>query len=418
MNARRTTTLLLVLCLLLGACSGGSAPEQAAAESITVWIMEPGVPRLKDFVNGAVSAFEKANPGKTVKVQFVPWTAAHDQFVSAIGGGQVPDLAEMGTTWNPEFAAVGALDEIKGSTQGYVPSLLDSATVGGKVYGLPWYAGARAFIYRKDVLAQLGLQPPQTWDDLVSVGRQVQQRTGMHAFGVFGKGNHIFLPMVWQAGGEIATQRNGRWTSAIDNPEAVRAIQFYSDLFSKEKFAPSGALNWNSLDVRSAFVNGDLAMMVGGAWDLDAMIGAKPELKDKVGTMLVPAGPSGDRDAFAGGSNLVVFQKSAHKALARSFANFLLEPERVKDFSSQLGFLPGSTAGLQAAQASEDALHAPFREQLAEHARQYPASPKWGTFEGENLFVGAVQEVMQGRKAAPAAMEDIAKKMNDAFATG
>jgi N,N'-diacetylchitobiose transport system substrate-binding protein len=90
----------------------------------------------------------------------------------------------------------------------------------------------------------------------------------------------------------------------------------------------------------------------------------------------------------------------------------------VKDFSSQLGFLPGSTAGLQAAQASEDALHAPFRQQLAEHSRQYPASSKWGTFEGENLFVSAVQEIMQGRKTAPAAMEDVAQKMNDAFAAG
>jgi N,N'-diacetylchitobiose transport system substrate-binding protein len=421
MHARRTTTLLLVLCLLAAACSGGAlsrGPKRTATQSITVWIMEPGVPKLKDFVNGTVTDFEKANPGRTVKVQFVPWTAAHDQFVSAVGGGQVPDLAEMGNTWNPEFAAVGALEEIKGSMQGYVPSLLDSATVGGKVYGLPWYAGARAFIYRKDVLAQLGLQPPQTWDELVSVGRQVQQRTGMHAFSVFGKGNHIFLPMIWQAGGEIATQRNGRWTSQIDSPQAVRAVQFYSDLFTKEKFAPSGALNWTSLDVRSAFVNGDLAMMVGGAWDLDAMLAAKPELKDKVGTALVPAGPSGERDAFAGGSNLVIFQKSTHKQLARAFADYLLAPDRVKDFSSQLGFLPGSTAGLQAEAATEDALHAPFRIQLAEHSRQYPASPKWGTFEGENLFVSAVQEVMQGRKTAPAAMEEVAQKMNDAFATG
>ena len=418
MHARRTTTLLLALCLLAGACGGSPTSTAPAAERITVWIMEPGTPKLKDFVNGAVADFEKANPGKTVKVQFVPWTAAHDQFVSAIGGGQVPDLAEMGTTWNPEFAAVGSLDEIKGNLDGYVPSLLESATLGGRHYGLPWYAGARGLIYRKDVLAQLGLQPPATWDELVSVGRQIQQRTKMHAFGVFGKGTHIFLPMIWQAGGEIATQRNGRWTATVDSPEAVRAIQFYSDLFTKEKFAPSGALNWTSLDVRSAFVNGDLAMMTGGGWDLEAMVGANPGLADKVGTALTPSGPSGSRDAFAGGSNLAIFQRSAHKALARRFADFLLAPERVKDFSGQLGFLPGSTAGLQASAASEDQLHAPFRTQLAEHSRQYPASPKWGSFEGENLFVTAVQEVMQGRKTAAEAMKGVAQHMNDAFAAG
>jgi N,N'-diacetylchitobiose transport system substrate-binding protein len=410
MHVRRTMTLLIVLCLVAGACSGSSRSTRprSAAEAITGWIMEPGTPALKEFINGTVRDFQKAHAGKTVKVQFVPWPAAHDQFISAIGGGQVPDLAEVGTTWNPEFAAVGALDEIRERLDGYVPSLLESATLEGKRYGLPWYAGARGLIYRKDVLAQLGLQPPTTWDELISVGRQVQQRTKMHAFGVYGKGTHIFLPMVWQAGGEIAVRRNGRWTAAIDSPEAVRAIQFYSDLFTKERFAPAGALNWSSLDVRSAFVNGDLAMMIGGGWDLDAMVAANPALRDRVGTALTPAGPSGNRDAFAGGSNLAIFQRSEHKTLARAFADFLLAPARVKDFSSQLGFLPGSTAGLEARAATEDALHAPFRTQLAEHSRQYPASPKWGTFEGENLFASAVQEVMQGRKTAGDAMKRVA----------
>jgi N,N'-diacetylchitobiose transport system substrate-binding protein len=420
MHGRRTITLLLAFCLVAVGCGGGSGTDDRASggETITVWIMEPGTPALKAFFTDAVEAFQKENAGKTVKVQLVPWASAHDQFVSAIGGGQVPDLAEMGTTWNPEFAAVGALSELSGSFDGYVRSLLDSVTVGGRRYGLPWYAGARGLIYRKDVLAGLGLQPPGTWDELVSVGREVQKRTEMHAFGVFGKGTHIFLPLIWQAGGEIATERNGTWTAAIDSPEAVRAIQFYSDLFSREKFAPDGALNWNSLDVRSAFVNGDLAMMVGGGWDLEAMLGANPDLRDKVGTTLLPAGPSGRRDAFAGGSNLAIFEKSANKRLARAFADFLLAPDRVRDFSAQLGFLPGSTAGLQASSESEDALHAPFRTQLAEHSRAYPAAPEWGTFEGENLFATAVQEVMQGRKTAADAMSGVAQHMNDAFAKG
>ncbi|MGH2722317.1 MAG: extracellular solute-binding protein, partial [Actinomycetota bacterium] len=174
--------------------------------------------------------------------------------------------------------------------------------------------------------------------------------------------------------------------------------------------------NWNSLDVRSAFANGDLAMMVGGAWDVEAILKSKPDLKDKIGTALLPAGPAGRRDAFAGGSNLAIFEQSGHKALARAFADFLLAPERVRDFSAQLGFLPGTTAGLRAAAQNEDPLHTPFRTQLEQHSRAYPASPQWGTFEGENLFVTAVQEIMQGRKTAAEAMKAVAQRMNEGFA--
>jgi N,N'-diacetylchitobiose transport system substrate-binding protein len=420
MHARRTTTILLALCLIAAGCSGGSGSSgkagKPAAQSIKVWIMQPGTPALEQFFTGAERDFEAANPGRTVDITFVQWAQAHQQFVSSLGAGTLPDLAEMGTTWNPEFAAVGALGEVGAGGDGYVPALLDSATVDGKRYGLPWYAGARAFIYRKDVLASLGLQPPTTWDELVTVGREIRKKTDLDAFGVFGKGTHIFLPMIWQAGGEIATQKDGRWTAAIDSPEAVRAIQFYSDLFSKEKFAPAGALNWNSLDVRSAFANGDLAMMVGGAWDVEAILKSKPELQDKIGTSLLPAGPAGKREAFAGGSNLAIFESSRNKALARQFADFLLAPERVRDFSAQLGFLPGSTAGLKASAATEDALHTPFRTQLEQYSRSYPASPKWGTFEGENLFVTAVQEVMQGKKTAAEALKAVAQRMNEGFA--
>ena len=91
--------------------------------------------------------------------------------------------------------------------------LVEGATVGGKAYGLPWYAGARALIYRKDVLAGLGLNPPTTWDELLSVGRAVRDRAHLFAFGVAGNAAHYFLPMVWQNGGEIASQKDGTWVS-------------------------------------------------------------------------------------------------------------------------------------------------------------------------------------------------------------
>jgi N,N'-diacetylchitobiose transport system substrate-binding protein len=418
--ARRPPVLLLAFALLAGACGGDGTDSQKAAVaddqgSIDVWIMEPGSPELKAYFTQAGTDFETAHPGAQVEVQFVPWASAHDQFVTAIGGNQPPDVAEMGSTWTPEFGGEGVLVRAEGDLDGYVDSLVEGATVDGEVYGLPWYAGARALIYRTDVLAGLGLSVPTTWQELLTVGRAIRDRTDFNAFGVAGTSNHYFLPLVWQNGGEIATEKDGKWTSGMASSKAVEAIRFYADLYSKEHFAPDGALSWNSRDVRAAFEAGDLAMMIGGGWDLRAILTAHPELKDKVGTALLPAGPAGSRDTFAGGSHLVVFEGTEHEALARDWVEFLLDPERVASFSDQIGFLPGAVAGLKALPTSGDPLYGTFSTQLQDHSRTYPPTKAWGSFEADGLFTNAVQSVMKGEKTAEAAMAEVAKAMDEAF---
>jgi N,N'-diacetylchitobiose transport system substrate-binding protein len=268
-------------------------------------------------------------------------------------------------------------------------------------------------IYRTDVLATLGQSVPTTWDELLSVGRAIRDRTGMAAFGVAGNAAHYVLPMVWQNGGEIAYRKGGVWRSGMDSPEAVAAVQFYADLYRTERFAPAGALSWNARDVRKAFEAGDLAMMIGGAWDVRALLSAHPELAGKVGTALLPAGPTGDRDSFAGGSHLVTFAGSKKEALARRYLDFLLAPARVTAFTTKIGFLPGARATLAA--TTPDSLYQPFSAQLEDHSRTYPPTREWGSFEADGLFTAAIQQVMAGKRTAGQAMKDVAKAMDAAF---
>ena len=154
--------------------------EQTAAASgklegsISVWIMDPGSPKLQGVVKQYATDFEAAaSRARRSNIEFVPWAQAHDKFVTAIAGGKVPDVAEMGTTWTPEFADQGGLvEQPKIAAGDYVSSLVDAATLDGKVYGKPWYAGARALIYRKDILEKAGVEPPE------DLGRAEGRRQG------------------------------------------------------------------------------------------------------------------------------------------------------------------------------------------------------------------------------------------------
>src|SRR4051794_3439896 len=97
----------LVLAAVVAACGGGdksSSTKAASASgklsgSIQVWIMDPGSPKIQSVVKQYGTDFEAAHPGTKIDIQFVPWAQAHDKFTTAIAGGKVPDVAEMGTTW-------------------------------------------------------------------------------------------------------------------------------------------------------------------------------------------------------------------------------------------------------------------------------------------------------------------------------
>ena len=220
----------VVLAAVVAACGGGDdePSSEAGAEagklegSISVWIMDPGSPKIQGVVKQYGTDFEAENPGTKVDIQFVPWAQAHDKFVTAIAGGKVPDVAEMGTTWTPEFADQGGLARAAASIgEGeYVSSLVDAATLNEKVYGKPWYAGARSLIYRKDMLEKAGVEPPKTWDELMAAAKAIKAKVkGVYPARLHrALTEHMYLPTIWQAGGEIATQDGDTWKRALNTP--------------------------------------------------------------------------------------------------------------------------------------------------------------------------------------------------------
>jgi len=415
-----------LLAAVVTACGGGSDDQTPATQaskqsklegSIQVWIMDPGSPKIQGVVKQYGTDFEAAHPGTKVNIQFVPWAQAHDKFVTALAGGKVPDVAEMGTTWTPEFAAQGGLVEQPKISKGdYVSSLVDAATLDGKVYGKPWYAGARALIYRKDLLDKAGVQPPTNWDEMMAAAKAIKSKVpGVYPVSFTGLSEHMYLPTIWQAGGQIATQNGDTWKSALNTPEAAKALDYYAS-FYKDGLDPKAAVGWEEPDAQTAFVNGDVAMLIAGGWTYNSIIATKPALEKKMGTELTPAGPSGKGTAFAGGSHLVEFRESKNQALAAAFIDFMLQPDQLNKFTSEIGFLPGTTEGIKASGYLEDPQRKPFAEQLLDHSAVYPPSPKWGGLEGANIFDGEIQKVMKGQATSQQAVAELAKKMDEEFA--
>lgn len=415
------------LTLTATAC-GSSGSDDAGGDKngggkLTVWIMDGTNTSQAEMFAAVNKDFEAQHKGVKVNVQFVPWTAAHQKFVTSVAGGAGPDVAEMGSTWTPEFAASGGLADLSDKVGSWdlkdkqTPGLMDSVTYDGKQYGIPWYAGVRSLIYRSDLLEKAGVQPPKTWDDLVAAATKVQKANkGVYGFAASGSNQYALYPFIWGAGGQVAEKSGDKWNATIDSPEAQKGIAFFTGLMTQHKLSPKAAATWNAKDQVSNFQLGKLGMMIGGQWEIKSILAGAPNLKGKIGSIEIPVMNAGDTSkSFAGGSDLVVFKSTKNKDLAWDYLQLMGSDKYQTMWAEQTGFFPSNTDLLKAGTYQDDPLMKAFANQMA-NAVNVPSAPKWGAVEGASTITTMTQSILTGKQtvaeASKAAAQQIDAQLN------
>lgn len=430
MTRRIGVALTAVAALSLAACGGGGgggtapagSPADNAGKKVTLWIMEGTNKNSKPFFEELSAAFTKQT-GATLDVQFQQWGSAHDKFVTSIAGNTTPDVAEIGTTWTPEFGSIGALKDLKpdvekaGLGNGLVKALQEAGTLDNALYGMPWYAGVRSVVYRSDIFQELGIKAPTNWDEMVAAAAKIKTaKPGMLPFPIAGDQEFAVYPFVWSAGGQIATESGGKWKSAIDSPEARKGIQFYADIAVKNGFSTPAAATWRETDLRDAFTKGQSAMMIAGSWTPKAILEAAPDLKGKVGAFSLPGQSGGLAPSVLGGSLLSVFEGSKNPALAWELVKLMTTGEFAQKWASDSSYFPGTTALMQTATASSDPLVAPFAKQMVDAGRNVPGTPLFGKIQGKKTIAAMMRSILTGEKTVEKATTDAAAEMNQIFA--
>lgn len=399
--------------------SSASGAVPATGQKLTVWIMEGTNPDATPFFDQVKKDF-KAESGADVDVQFQPWADAHDKFTTAIAGGTTPDVAEVGTTWTPEFAQAGALEDLTDKAapmkSNLVQGLVDAGTVDGKLYGMPWYAGVRSFVYNKDIFDKAGVKPPTTWAELEAAGEKIKASSpDVVPFAVAGDCSYCMLPFVWGAGGDVAKQEGGKWTSTIDSPEAQAGLTFYTDLALKKNLSTPAAATWKETDLLKNFESGKLAMVITGNWTITKIATDAPDLKGKIGAFPIPGKDSGVAPSFLGGSHLAIFKGSQNKDLAWKFVQLMSSDKYAADWGKQSNFFPGLKSLLAQTAKSDDPLIAPFAKQMIDAGKSMPVTPAWGKVEGAKVLTKMLQEVLTGKSSVADATKTAATEMNASF---
>ena len=112
----------------------------------------------------------------------------------------------------------------------FSPSAMVQLQFHGATYGLPETQTFPMMFYRKDILAELGLEIPQTWDD-VKVAMTVLAKNQME-FGML-PSEQIFSMLLYQNGGEYYNADGS--ASALDSEEAINTFKQYCEYYTDYK---------------------------------------------------------------------------------------------------------------------------------------------------------------------------------------
>ncbi|MDT0265050.1 extracellular solute-binding protein [Streptomyces sp. DSM 44915] len=401
------------------ACGGGPAGEP---DALRLWIMAGTNPDSEPYLDALKAEFEDRT-GVGLDVQLIQWADAHDRITTAMAGGELPDVAEIGTTWAAEFGAAGALTDLApritedGLDADLLPALHEAGTLDGATYGMPWYAGVRALIYRADILAEHQLAPPTTWDELRDVGLALRElEPELIPFPVPGGAEHGLAPFIWGAGGEIAEPTgDGGWRATVAAPAAVEGIAFYTSLATEHGLSVAAAETWRETDQLTSFQNGESVMVINGNWTVSTLLAADPSWADRIGVVPIPGQHGGLAPSFVGGSLLGDFN-SPHPDLVWTLITLMTSGDFASRWAEQTGYFPAQRSLVAELRARDEPLVAPFAEQLLSAGASLPVTDRYGVIQGEQILPRMLQSILSGERSVQEAAETAAAEMDETFA--
>ena len=408
-----------------------TSPTQSSG-TLTVWLMNGSL--NDNTVVQLDTDFQMAHPGWKVNYQVQQWDGIVDKLTTALASNNPPDIVEMGNTQAITFEAADALmdlsshrADLNGGTsndsasadQAYLASLNDASVYQGKLFALPFYAGDRVLIYRKDLFSAAGIDASTltSKDKLIAAATTLQQKNAsvqdFSGLYMAGQNWYALLQMIWDRGGTLATNSNGTWTANLESAQSMQGIQDYVDYYKAGSTGPKDNDEMNPPEY-DLFHQGKVGMFIGNGWEIGSAIGTDGKLTaDQVGVMGIPSATDGKTvPVFLGGSVLGVAAKSQNQAAAIDWLK-----ELTSDSGQQLLISNGWIPSLKSAAADipDSPSTAILKIQAAEAAAGSgftPNDPRWAGVEANNPIKAMLTKILSGQATIADAAKDADQKID------
>jgi multiple sugar transport system substrate-binding protein len=420
LSALTACALAVVGLAACGAGSGGSG----SGKSISIWEGWTGA-EAKEYSH-LVSVYEKAHPGVKVTSLYVNNDNTLQKVLTAVRGGNQPDIAYLYGSWAPNVARIPQVVNLTKVVS--KPSVHWSdfwvgeravATVNSKVIGIPALVDNLAVVYNKTLFAKAGLKPPTanwTWSQFQADAKALTNPSIKQygtAYVTPGSEDTVWHwePLLWEAGGQILNSGNTK--AAFDSPAGLTSLNTLRTMAVTDH---SMYLDPSDSAYGSLFNSGKIGMVVTGPWDLSSF----PNVHYGVQIMPAYPGTSGGHQTIAGPDNWVIFNNGAsHVSAAEKFLLWLTAPAQVKAWSLATGDLPtrqsvantpGFTGQMNSALPGVDTF-------IANLGNVKQARPQIPTYPQISQVLGTmIVSVLLGKQATQAALTQASAKVNSILA--
>ena len=418
-----------------------SAPATAAPTptatptpgTLTVWLMNGSL--NDNTVVQLDTEFQMAHPGWKVNYQVQQWNGIVDKLTTALASNNPPDVVEMGNTQAITFEAAGALMDLTSSRgalnggtsndsastdQGFMASLNSASVYNSKLFAMPFYAGDRVLIYRKDLLTAAGIDPTTitSKDKLIAAAKtlgtknaSVKDFSGLY---VAGQNWYSLLQMIWDRGGSLATNTNGTWAAQLESPESMAGIQDYVDYYKAGSTGPKNNDEMNPPEY-TLFQQGKVGMFVGNGWEISSAIGTKGVVTsaDQVGVMAIPSVNDGKtQPVFLGGSVLGIAAKSKNQTQALDWLKQLTTDEGQQILISN-GWIPNlKSAAANIPSTPDTAILKIQATEAAAGSGFTPNDPRWAGVEANNPIKTMLTKILTDQSSIADAAKEADGKIN------
>lgn len=421
MKLKKVTAAMMALMLgvsLLAGCAntenagttegtaGDTAKEDAkktagGTTDVTIWYYweTEGHQKALDKV---ISDYNASQDTYEVSAKYVPFADFKKQLSIGASADELPDIAILDSPDHASYATMGIFADLtdKFDVSNYYEGAVDSCTIDGTLYGVPFGVNCLGLYYNQDMLDAAGCAVPTTWDELRETASALTKDnvTGLAFCSLQNEeGTFNFMPWVWST---------GAGSYDINSEGGVKALTLAKDLVDSGAMSKE-CINWTQGDVMNQFISGNVAMMVNGPWQIPTMKSEAPDLNWNVA--LIPK--DAENASVLGGENYAVIQGGNEEG-ALSFLGYATEKEQVEYLMDSFGYISADKT-IAEGQFEGDAVMQTFTEEL-NYAKARGPLAEWP--EVSDAISLAFNQVMTG-EAEPQAAAETAQQTIDGIVT-
>ncbi|MFE5685572.1 ABC transporter substrate-binding protein [Streptomyces sp. NPDC056512] len=318
---------------LLTACGSHTGRDDGGSgggPELSQWYHQYGEQGTEQAVKKYAAAYGKAR----VTVQWRPGNY-DEQTAAALLTDSGPDVFEVnGPTLDQiqgkQIADLTGLFE--GVKDDFNPAVLAPKTYDGRIWAIPQVIDMQMLYYRKSLLADAGVEPPRTLDELVDAAKKLTSKKTKGLFlGNDGGAGVLGGTPLYAAGLELVTE-DGK--VGFDDPAAARTLGKIHQLYDDRSLLLGAPSDWSD---PSAFVQGLTAMQWSGLWALPTV---QKALGGDFGVLPFPKDGAGEPSVPVGAYGAAVSTRGKHQQAAKDYLKWLWidRTDDQEDFALSYGF--------------------------------------------------------------------------------